>query len=523
MGIVNAWKGFWTSGDGFAQSAVSDIVRPRRQIRAYAGATSDRLTANWMSSQLSADAEIRGSLRKLRDRSREMVRNNPYAKQAKRTTQINVVGTGMKFQSLVTQVRGNKRDQKANKAIEEAWADWCRPENCDTAGRHSFHQFEWLATGALPESGEAIFRIVRRPFGNNGVPLALQLIESDLLDEEYNGKVTAKNNEWRNGVEVDEWGKAKRYAILTRHPGDAYYLNAPNAGKDHVFLPAEDVIHLFMPERPGQNRGVPWFHSVMADAHQLQGYEEAAVIRARAAASIMGFVQNNEGELIGDDVETGQRVQDFQPGQWNYLMPGESVHVPDIDYPSQQYEMFVKNKIRRFATGFGCSFETISKDFSETNYSSSRLSLLEDREHWRFVQRYLIDNFHYRVFKEWLSLAVLSGQLDFADYSARPLRYCKPRWTPPAQHYVDPLKEVRAYREAEQAGYMTKSQVIAATNGGDYDDIAGELAREQEIAKNLDITLDKDLKFEPVQQQLELDVGQVEEKPKPTRKRRRSK
>ena len=124
MGIVNAWKGFWTSGDGFAQSAVSDIVKPKRQIRAYAGAVSDRLTANWMSSQLSADAEIRGSLRKLRDRSREMVRNNPYAKQAKRTTQINVVGTGMKFQSLVTQVRGNKRDQRANKVIEEAWADW---------------------------------------------------------------------------------------------------------------------------------------------------------------------------------------------------------------------------------------------------------------------------------------------------------------------------------------------------------------------------------------------------------------
>ena len=174
MGIVNAWKGFWTSGDGFAQSAVSDIVRPKRQIRAYQGAVSDRLTANWMSSQLSADAEIRGSLRKLRDRSREMVRNFPYAKQAKRTTQINVVGTGMKFQSLVTQVRGNKRDQRANKAIEEAWADWCRPENCDTAGRHSFHQFEWLATGALPESGEAIFRIVRKPFGTTGVPLALQ-------------------------------------------------------------------------------------------------------------------------------------------------------------------------------------------------------------------------------------------------------------------------------------------------------------------------------------------------------------
>ena len=75
---------------------------------------------------------------------------------------------------------------------------------------------------------------------------------------------------------------------------------------------------------------------------------------------------------------------------------------------------------------------------------------------------------------------------------------------------------------------MTKSQVIAATNGGDYDDITAELAREQEVAKNLGVSLDKDIKIEQVQpEQLELDVGQdaspPESKPKPSRKRRRSK
>ena len=388
--------------------------------RAYQGALVSRLTSDWMSSQLSADAEIRNSLRKLRDRSRELVRNNPYARQAKRTTQINIVGTGMKFQSLVSQIRGNKRDERVNSLIEEKWAEWSEAYNCDCAGKYSFHQFEWLSAGALCESGEAIFRIVRKPFGDSKVPLALQMIESDLLDEEYDGKTLKKTNEWRNGVEVDEWGRAVRYAILTKHPGDAYYLDFSANQKLHIFVPAEDIIHLFLPERPGQNRGVPWFHSVMADMHQLQGYEEAAVIRARAGASIMGFIQNDQGELIGDEVENNQRIQSFEPGTFRYLMPNEKVTVPDIDYPSQQYEMFVKNKIRRFATGIGCSFETISKDFSETNYSSSRLSLLEDREHWKFCQKYIIDNLHYRVFKEWLELAVLAGELDFLDYSERP-------------------------------------------------------------------------------------------------------
>ncbi len=499
---------------------VKENPKPIRR-RSYQGATISRLTSNWMSSQNSADAEIKTSLKKLRDRSRELRRNNPYATQAVRTAQINVVGTGMKFQSLVLQLRGKKRDERINKAIEKQWAEWCRPENCDAAGRYSFYQFEWMASGALPESGEALFRIVRRPFGTSKVPLALQMIESDLLDEDYAGKTLNKSNEWRNGVEVDEWGRPVRYAILTRHPGDTFYLQSPASKKTHVILPAEDIIHLFLPERPGQNRGVPWFHSVMADAHQLQGYEEAAVIRARAGASIMGFVSNNDGELVGDEVENNQRVQDFSPGQWNYLMPGESVTVPDIDYPSQQYEMFVKNKVRRFASGFGCSYETISKDFSETNYSSSRLSLLEDREHWRVIQKYLIDNLHFRVFKEWLGLAVLSGELDFADYESRPERYCHPRWTAPGFPYVDPLKEVKAYREAEQAGYMSKSQIIAQTQGGDFDDVVAEIAREQEVARESGVKLDKDLGVQIEPEQLELELGS--EPPAPTRKRRRSK
>ena len=483
--------------------------------RAYSGAMVSRLTSDWMSTQASADAEIRGNLRRLRDRSREMVRNNPYARQAKRTTQINVIGTGIKLQSQVLQLRGNKRDNRINNEIEAKWSYWTRPNACDCSGRYSFHDFEWLAAGAMCESGEALFRIVRRQFGESKVPLALQMIESDLLDESYNGATQKKGNEWRNGVEVDEWGRPVRYAVLTRHPGDTFFQGNPAPTRKHVFLPADDVIHLFMPERPGQNRGVPWFHSVMADAHQLQGYEEAAVIRARAGASIMGFITNNEGELIADDVENSERISEFSPGTFKYLSPGEQITVPDIDSPDQQFEMFVKNKVRRFASGFGCSYETLSRDFSDTNYSSSRLSLLEDREHWRVVQKYLIDNMHMRVFREWLNLAVLSGYCDFPDYELRPERYLSPRWMPRGWSWVDPLKEVKAYREAEQAGYMTKQQIIAYS-GGDFDDNVAELAREQKIAADAGVKLDKDLDLTDEAMQLSLLES---EEPQPTRKR----
>lgn len=466
---------------------------PRRRRRTYAGAVINRLTSDWIANGTSADAEIKTSLRKLRDRSRQMVRDNPYARQAKRTTQINVVGSGIKLQSQVMSLRGNKRDDRINSAIEGMWDRWCRKEFCDVAGKSSFHMFEWLAAGALPESGEVIFRIHRRAFGGSRVPIALEIIESDLLDDEYQGAVSAKGNEWRMGVEIDPYGRPVQYAFLTRHPGDYWFQGTPDrTSVKHVFLPARDVVHLFIPERPNQHRGVPWFSPVIGDAHQLAGYEEAAVVRARSTASLMGFITSPEGELEPDDVENGQRITEFEPGVFKYLDAGQNVVVPDLKSPDGQYEDFVRAKTRRFASGFGCSYETLSRDFSETNYSSSRLSLLEDRDHWKVVQAYLIENFHMRVFREWLDVAVLSGELALPDYELRPERYDSPRWMARGWSWVDPLKEVKAYREMEAAGYKTKAQIVAEL-GGDLDENLQQLAREKKMASELGVTLDADI------------------------------
>ncbi len=467
--------------------------QPRRRRRAYAGAVINRLTSDWIANGTSADSEIKTSLRKLRDRSRQMVRDNPYARQAKRTTQINVIGQGIRLQSQVMTLRGNKRDEKLNTLIEGKWERWCRADYCDVAGRNSFHTFEWLASGALPESGEAIFRIHRRTFGGSKIPLALEIIESDLLDDEYNGAVSAKGNEWRMGVEIDRYGRPVQYAFLTRHPGDYWFQGTPDrTSVKHVFLPANEVIHLFIPERPNQHRGVPWFAPVIADAHQLAGYEEAAVIRARSTASLMGFITSPEGELEADAVEEGQRITEFEPGVFKYLENGQNVVVPDLRSPDAQYEDFVRAKTRRFASGFGCSYETLSRDFSETNYSSSRLSLLEDRDHWKVVQNYLIEHFHMRVFREWLDVAVLSGELALPDYELRPERYDNPKWLARGWSWVDPMKEAQAYALMEDRGYMTKAQICAQI-GTDLDENLAQKAREQKMAADLGVSLATDV------------------------------
>jgi capsid protein len=66
---------------------------------------------------------------------------------------------------------------------------------------------------------------------------------------------------------------------------------------------------------------------------------------------------------------------------------------------------------------------------------------------------------------------------------------------------VDPLKEAKAYREMEQAGYMTKSQIVAKLGGDFYDNLT-ELSREQQQAEDLNVELDRDI-IEPTEEVIE--------------------
>jgi len=147
--------------------------------------------------------------------------------------------------------------------------------------------------------------------------------------------------------------------------------------------------------------------------------------------------------------------------------------------------------LRAVAAGIGVSFESISKNFSESNYSSSRLSLLEERDTYRVLQRYMIENFHQQVFEQWLDMAVLSGALRLPGYESNPDRYRASRWVPRSWEWVDPQREVDAYKTAVRCGFKTLGQVIAE-QGGDLDDVL--VARQAELAMldEMDIVTDTD-------------------------------
>ena len=187
--------------------------------RAYGGAEFGPTTADWQATGTSADSEIYVSLRPLRNRSRQLIRDNEYAKNARRIVVNNVIGTGVGMESQVLLRDGRSLDEKVNTLIEREWKRWCRKAMCHTAGKLSLRAMQRFLMGNVFESGEILVRFIPEAFGGSKVPLALELIEADQIVDTYSGKAD-NGNTVRMGVEVDRWQRPVAYYLHPKHPGD---------------------------------------------------------------------------------------------------------------------------------------------------------------------------------------------------------------------------------------------------------------------------------------------------------------
>ena len=262
-----------------------------------------------------------------------------------------------------------------------------------------------------------------------------------------------------------------------------------SVGYSSTDVPASQIIHLFIPERPGQTRGAPWFASSIKRMHHVAGFEEAEVVGKRARSSLMGFITSPEGELVGDDVQDGERVSNFEPGVFKHLAAGESVTVPQLGNADTQYEAFLRPMLRALAAGSGVPYPTVSADYSQANYSSSRLERLEVLELWRSLQDWMIEDVCQVVFERAMAAAVADGTLALPGYDVAPDRYEAVKWFPRGWEFVDPQKEVAAYKEAVRCGFATQAQIVAE-QGDDLEDLLLARASEVERAQQLGIQFD---------------------------------
>ena len=488
------------------RSQLARIISPARaSVRMYGGARNSRLTSGWSSSNGSEDAELVASLTTLRTRSRSLVRDSAYAKRAKLIIVNNVVGAGVGLQAQITSTRDLPREN-INDGIERAWDEWCRAENCHTGGALHFSDMERLLLGQVVEAGEIFIRKHYGAFGSSRIPLALEVIEPERIAETYMVPgATDSGAAVRMGVERDRFGRPLAYWIRDLHPSDVRAPVGPNEKVTRV--PADQIIHLRLVDRWPQTRGVPWFHTAITRLNDMQEYTASELQAARLSAAYFGTIESaDEGPLGPESVAAdGTREYAIDAGMIQQLAPGEKFAFHSPNRPNSALDPFMRFMLREVASGVGVSYESISRDYSQSNYSSSRLALLEDRDLWQVLQQWWVRSFRAPLHREWLRQAVLSNSvkgLSIEQYTTDPQRFEAVTWKLRGWTWIDPTKEVEAYKEAVKAGFTTVTDVIAATAAGkDVEDVIAQRKRELAMFEEAGIDLDTTVPEESIQQE----------------------
>lgn len=458
------------------------------KIRKYQGANTGRLFSDFLQTSTSADAELKDQLRLLRDRSRDLARNDSYVKRYLNLMQSNIVGSNGIRLSMKARNDDGTLDLDANREIERQWHKWCKKGNCTTNGRLSFIDCQKLFVESLCRDGEVLIRHVQSRDSEFGYKI--EFLEADHLDEKKNEDAKGNTNKIKMGVELDGNKKPVAYYLYKNHPFDNTYEHT----QKHIRINADELIHAYISERPEQNRGVPLTASSMPNIKLLNGYLEAEIVAARTAASKMGFFTSPDGDQYVGDGEDDDYVpiMNAEAGTFEQLPNGMDFKEFDPSHPTNAFESFTTQVLRSIASGLNISYHALTNDLSSVNYSSLRAGALEDREMYRLYQRFTIDHFIRPVFERWLMMAMSSGSI-VTPPTNLPLpisRYDKfslsANFIPRSFSWVDPQKEMMAAIRGMQAGLVT-FQDVQANYGRDVEELFEIHEREEKLAEQYNI------------------------------------
>ncbi|WP_457425657.1 phage portal protein [Roseateles sp. P5_E7] len=441
-------------------------------LRKYEAAETGRRQSGWKAGSGSANAEVIPGLATVRNRCRQMVRDNEYAKAAVRTLATSIVGsTGI---NVIPE----------NKAERRLWTEWI--DVCDADGQLDFAGLQLLAAKTWKESGEVLARRRwRKPTDGLTVPLQIQLLEPDHLDH---GK-TSIDGDFVNiaGVQFNKLGARTGYWLFSDHPGEVASAARSLQSK---LVPATEILHVYSKDRISQVRGVSALAVSLMRMRDLDGYEEAELVRKKIEACFTAFVTTDSPRMhIGDlkkeegaPASAPRVTEKVSPGLIKYLTQGETVTFGSPQ-ASGGYGEYTATQLHAIAVGAGVTYHQLTGDTSRANYTSHRAALvtfnqLIEAEQWlAFVPMFI------KPIRRWWREA---AQLNGIKVGKNPDRI-----TTPKKPVVDPLKDTLADKEEIRAGLKSLSEALRE-RGMDPETVFAEIKTERDALAVLGLVFDTD-------------------------------
>lgn len=467
-------------------SPVKGVQRHKARVAmalsgSYKGAARNRkATQTWGTGGGDADADILMDLPTLRERSRDLVRNNPLATGAINTKVGNVVGTGLRLQSQVNAgFLGLSEDEAGEwqRTVEREFCLWAESKDCDITRTLNFFGLQELAFRSTLENGDVFALLPYKDRPGNIYSSAIQLVEADRVTNEG---WAADNKDVSGGVERDEYGAPMRYHIMQDHPG-AFHSAASEWDKVDAFgskTGRRNVLHLYRKLRVGQTRGVPDLSPVIEALKQLGDYTEAELTAAVVSGMFAVFV-HTEGDFSMEEIisyknEFGQSDDGeikLGAGSVIDLGPNEKVDSANPGRPNQAFDPFVQAILRQVGAALEIPYELLIMQFN-SSYSASKAAFETAWTFFRHRRKWLSDSFCGPIYEAWMYEAVALGRIKapgFMRDQAIRQAYLRAQWIGPSKMVLDISKEVKGRAQMEDRGYVTAAQNTAELTGGDWE------------------------------------------------------
>lgn len=437
INLLDRLIGVFDPDAGLRRKRARDLL-----VRAYEGASK---RDGWRPRRAgaSANTDHMADASALRVRARALVQNSPYISGGLEKLTANIIGTGITPRSLSPQAQ----------AVDALWGEWCRQADAD--GRLDLYGLQAAAHHAMEQDGEVLVRLrARRPEDGLPVPLQLQLLEIDWLDSSRIG--TNGSNTIINGIEYDPLGKIYAYWLWDQHPGEIGSIRRARAASHPV--PADRIIHLFRTKRPGQGRGFTRLAPVIARVRDLQLYEDAELQRKNLETRLSVIASGDAASMSMSESESADKVREtgelgsLASGSITQLPPGVNLTVVEPKAAPGHVD-YVKHQLHLIAAGMGVTYEMLTGDMNEVNYSSARVALLEFRRsaeqlQWLTIIPGLCDP----IWRAFIDAAVLAGKLARPDYRVD--------WSTPKWSYVNPVQDVAADLDEIAGGLSSYSEKL---------------------------------------------------------------
>lgn len=469
-----------------ARHAPMQALAPATSKRAYDAAAFTRLTEDWATWTTSADLDLWADIYRLRARARRESQNNPLARKATKIFRKNVFGPdGIRLRAKVPMKKGKKLNAKLNQQIEYLFQQWGRRDTCTVQGTMSWKFVQGFSGVQTFRDGECF---IRRRYANNKFNFALQFLDPDQLDTNYYLYTLQNGNVIRMGIEYNIDGRPVAYHFWDRHPAEVSL-----SPKNRIRVPAEEVIHLYWPDRVMQSRGASELASSLLTMHMHNQYSMAEVVAARIAAAKMGFFEQTapDGGFTGAELDQDRNVKvKINPGTAEQLPAGLKFTPWDPQHPTTAFPSFTKMLMRMIGAGVDMSYETLANDREGVNYSSIRAGLLDDRDSWREWQNYFSETLCDRVMMWFLESCWLSGLLDATVIPEEVIGYME--YTARAWAWIDPLKDMQANVLAIENGIVTRTEQLASV-GNDFEETMETFKYEKDFMAQLGLQFGTDV------------------------------